>query len=174
LQVQQTFRVDKDTIKVVMSEEYRNAFIASLILSDDFPVVEYDSFKAKMYGYSSIPKFSIKGYWDLCFDIKNGVLTWMVVKNGVIEMEGTVHISLRDEPGLKHGCFDVYDENANEFIATMLPVGTKIVQLYPDENIFLINDVPYDLDENILLVNDTPYDFDDMSTIKKYIYFEFK
>jgi hypothetical protein len=153
--------------------DYSNEFIASLILSDDFQVESYDEFVAKMGGQTVVPK--MRGFdlhWSLCFNVVDGQLTWTVVEykndydeHGSIEMDGLVRVALRDEPYLKCGPFEVYNEDAYEFVATLFPIDTKVVQLYPDENMFLVGEMFYNFD--------TMMSLDRRTNEKKHIHFEF-
>jgi hypothetical protein len=140
-----------------MSDEYRNQFISCLVLGNNFDVEEYDSFKARVTSFKS------EGPLTLMFEIEDDRLAWKAVEYededfGETIMEGLVSVTLKDTPSDTHE-FDLFDGDAHEFISELFPKGAEIVQLYADENMFLVDDVMYD--------------FGSMRSGEKFIHFEF-
>jgi hypothetical protein len=149
-----------------MSDEYRSQFISSLVLYNDLCVDEFEDFTATIRS-SNNPLFKDMVYpWKLKFSIdENNKLAWSAIEyededddmHGLEVMCGLVRVVVRDEPCLTLE-FDDVDVHAHEFIATMFPGRPDVTQLYPDENIFL--------------VNGDYYNFDTMMTKGRFIHFE--
>jgi hypothetical protein len=152
-----------------MSDEYRNWFISSLILTrDDLYVEEFENFTATVEGSNLLLFKDMNCPWKLKFSIdENNKLAWSAVEyseddeHDLEVMAGVVEVKTQDTPrDTLH--FDDVDPDAHEFIATMFPGNPRVEQLYAEENIFCVNGNQY-------------YNFKTMTTTdKKYIGFEFK
>ena len=156
-----------------MSTEYSHSFISSLILGNNFDINEFDNFTAHVSS-STVPLFKNVDYpWSICFEIDDDKLIWQVIEydhdetedflydSGTLAMNGSIDVVLKDIPSDFH-TFDLYEETAHEFIACLFPVGSEIIQLYPDQNMFLVNGIFYNFDTMRGIGTD------------KYIHFEFK
>lgn len=151
-----------------MSDEYRNAFISSIIVDDTFDVDEFDNFKATV-NTSSLPLFrDMQTPWKLEFTINDSdKLAWSAVEYGDGDsmpgleiMSGTVEVIVKNNPNMTYGFFDDIDHpDAHEFIATMFHGNPKVSQCYPKSSVFLVDNVIYN--------------FDTMLSEKGYIHFQF-
>ena len=142
-----------------MSDEYRSQFISSLVLtSDDLYVEEFENFTATVAG-SELPLFrDMMCPWKLKFTIdENNKLAWSAIEYDEEILSGCVKITLRDYPR-DTLAFDDVDPDAHEFIAAMFPGNPEIIQVFPDQNIFC--------------VDDKYYNFDTMKSDSKYIHFD--
>ena len=135
-----------------MSDEYRSQFISSLILSpDDLYVEEFENFTATIEG-SNLPIFKdMNCPWKLRFSIdENNKLAWSAIEydvdeNGMEILSGTVRVTTSGTPRDTMG-LDMSDPDAHEFIETMFPGRPKVLQHYPDSNMFLVDDTFYNFD----------------------------
>lgn len=157
-----------------MSNEYSHSFISSLIIGNNFDIDEFENFTAHVNS-SVVPIFKDLDYpWDICFEINDkNKLVWMVIEyeydrhedfmfdSGTIVMNGGIEVVFSDTPS-DFQDFHFCDNYASEFISSLFPEGSKIVQLYPDMNMFLVDGTFYNFDTMRGTGND------------KYIHFEFK
>ena len=138
--------------------EYNHSFISSLVIGNNFDIDEFENFTARVNS-STIPLFKDLDYpWDICFEInEKNKLVWMVIEyeygrhedcmfdSGTIAMNGGIEVVFGDTPSYFQD-FQVCDDYASEFIACLFPEGSEIIQLYPDQNMFLVNKIFYNFD----------------------------
>jgi hypothetical protein len=149
-----------------MCDEYRSAFISSLILDDNYQVDEYDDFTATIYS-SKLPLFKdMQSPWKLKFTIDDkDKLAWSAIEydneddmHGTEIMSGNVVVTTKDTPNTTYLIFDDISDDSPRFIETMFP-GKPEVRSCSD---------------NLFSVDGKLYNFDTMVADDGYIHFDFK
>lgn len=133
-----------------MSDEYINRFINALVLTDDIHVDEFESYVAIVRGSTRAMFRDMQPPWKLKFEIENALM-WRAIEYDVDRddefevMSGHVHVVLTDTQHKGGELIDV-DPSAYEFIECLFP-GSEVIQVFPDGNVFLVDDIIYDFDK---------------------------
>ncbi len=129
-----------------MSNKYVNRFINELVLTDDIYVDEFENYVAIVRGSTRHMFRDMQPPWKLKFEIENALM-WHAIEYDVDRddefevMSGHVQVVLSDTP-YRRSDLDV-EPQAHEFIECLFP-GSEVVQVFPDGNVFLVDDIIYD------------------------------